>query len=534
MKGYSTLIAAALCVLLGLPSASRCPGRLLRPQQGPVPEVRLQGPEDRALRHLLLPGGRGGRRAWPRGWPSAGTRGSSQLLGPRAQRPAAAHPLRQPPALPADQRDRRRHRRGHRRRHRGAQAPHRAAVRRPARRDRPRARPRARARVPVRHHRQRQRRAPATAGALRLPLWFIEGMAEYLSIGPVDPHTAMWMRDAARREKLPTIDELDNPKYFPYRYGQALWAYIAGTLRRRVGRPTCCGRRRAATRPIRRRSRRCSAIDTKELSTQWHDAEFAALRADRSRRRRCRRRSAEPLITKSKTGGDLNVGPALSPDGRADRLLLREGPVLDRPVPGRRRDRQGDPQDHRHRDDPHFESLQFLTSAGAWDPTASRFVVPGAVRRASRCWRSSTSTAAGREREIRLDEVDEILNPTWSPDGKQIAFSALIGGFTDLYRLRSRHEHAAAPDERRVRRARPAWSPDGTRIAFATDRFTTNLDDARAGDLPARRCIDSTSGAVHRARRLRGRQEHQPAVDRGRRSRLLPLRPRRHHQHLPR
>ncbi|HSK09136.1 MAG TPA: hypothetical protein VK911_06145, partial [Vicinamibacterales bacterium] len=33
------------------------------------------------------------------------------------------------------------------------------------------------------------------SGALRLPLWFIEGMAEYLSIGPVDPHTAMWMRD---------------------------------------------------------------------------------------------------------------------------------------------------------------------------------------------------------------------------------------------------------------------------------------------------------------------------------------------------
>ena len=41
-------------------------------------------------------------------------------------------------------------------------------------------------------------------GALGLPLWFIEGMAEYFSIGPVDPQTAMWMRDAARREKLPT------------------------------------------------------------------------------------------------------------------------------------------------------------------------------------------------------------------------------------------------------------------------------------------------------------------------------------------
>src|SRR6476646_9442288 len=64
--------------------------------------------------------------------------------------------------------------------------------------------------------------------ALALPLWFIEGMAEYLSIGPVDPHTAMWMREAARREKLPEIRKLDDPRYFPYRYGQALWAYIGG------------------------------------------------------------------------------------------------------------------------------------------------------------------------------------------------------------------------------------------------------------------------------------------------------------------
>src|SRR5262249_27616190 len=33
--------------------------------------------------------------------------------------------------------------------------------------------------------------APGENGAERLPLWFIEGMAEYLSLGPVDPNTAM-------------------------------------------------------------------------------------------------------------------------------------------------------------------------------------------------------------------------------------------------------------------------------------------------------------------------------------------------------
>src|SRR5204862_65274 len=43
-----------------------------------------------------------------------------------------------------------------------------------------------------------------------LPLWFIEGMAEYMSLGARDVQTAMWLRDAALREKLPTIRDLEN------------------------------------------------------------------------------------------------------------------------------------------------------------------------------------------------------------------------------------------------------------------------------------------------------------------------------------
>src|SRR5207245_1760690 len=72
--------------------------------------------------------------------------------------------------------------------------------------------------------------APGQNGAERLPLWFIEGMAEYLSLGPIDPNTAMWLRDAVRQDKLPSSDDLDSPKYFPYRWGQAVWAYGRGGM----------------------------------------------------------------------------------------------------------------------------------------------------------------------------------------------------------------------------------------------------------------------------------------------------------------
>src|SRR5262245_48476847 len=67
-------------------------------------------------------------------------------------------------------------------------------------------------------------------GALALmPLWFAEGMAEYLSVGRIDPNTAMWLRDAVNGGRLPHLENLKDPRWFPYRYGQALWAYLAET-----------------------------------------------------------------------------------------------------------------------------------------------------------------------------------------------------------------------------------------------------------------------------------------------------------------
>jgi Collagenase len=62
-----------------------------------------------------------------------------------------------------------------------------------------------------------------------LPLWMVEGLAEYLSIGRVDPHTALWMRDAVLNEKLPqSFRDLETGRFFPYRWGQSFWAFITG------------------------------------------------------------------------------------------------------------------------------------------------------------------------------------------------------------------------------------------------------------------------------------------------------------------
>ena len=52
---------------------------------------------------------------------------------------------------------------------------------------------------------------PGRASLNQRPLWFVEGMAEYLSIGPTDPQTAMWLRDALRNDALPEIRKLGDP-----------------------------------------------------------------------------------------------------------------------------------------------------------------------------------------------------------------------------------------------------------------------------------------------------------------------------------
>src|SRR6059058_3711322 len=111
---------------------------------------------------------------------------------------------------------------------------------------------------------------PGQNGAERLPLWFIEGMAEYLSLGPVDPNTAMWLRDAVRQEKLPAIADLDNPKYFPYRWGQAFWAYVGGRfgddkIRQMLSLAAAAGDVNVAI-------KRVTGLTTKELSNDWRDA----------------------------------------------------------------------------------------------------------------------------------------------------------------------------------------------------------------------------------------------------------------------
>ncbi len=331
-------------------------------------------------------------------------------------------------------------------------------------------------------------RGSIATGLNRVPLWFIEGMAEYLSIGPVDPNTTMWMRDAVRRGELPKFRELDSFKYFPYRWGQAFWAYMGGTygddivgaLLRAAGKT---GNVQASLEQMTHRP-----VDS--LFADWHRALTAGARTvaaatgvelptDKARLQRERQTpvtssGARLLVTPGKEQ-HYNLAPALSPDGQRmvylsdaglfsiDMYLANaeNGQTIRRLVSATR--------------DPHLESLQFINSAGAWDASGTRFVF-GAVVTGHPALRIVNGDNGDVVKEVKFPSLGEIFNPTWSPDGSRIAFSAQVGGLTDLfvYALETGQLQRLTDDP--YADLAPAWSPDGTQIAFVSDRFGTSLE----------------------------------------------------------
>lgn len=335
---------------------------------------------------------------------------------------------------------------------------------------------------------------PGMTGAHRLPLWFIEGMAEYLSIGPVDANTAMWLRDAARKEQLPTVAELDDPKYFPYRWGQAFWAYVTGRWGDGVVRQMLDVGARAGDPGV--AIQQVLGVTPEELSADWHEA-IRATYAPVLGAAAAPDQVGTAVARGTGFGGNLNVAPALSPDGRyvaflSERSLFSIDLYVAETATGKVVEKLTSTAS-----DPHYSSLQFIQSAGGWDRTSHRLAV-GTVVSGRPAIAIFDAARGRRERDIRIDTVDEVFNPTWSPDGRSIAFTGMTRGLTDLFIVDVESGRVRQVTRDAYADLQPAWSPDGTRIAIATDRFSSRLEQLAIGDYRIG-FVDPQTGRVSQA-----------------------------------
>ena len=351
----------------------------------------------------------------------------------------------------------------------------------------------------------------------RLPLWLVEGMAEYMSLGGEDANTAMWLRDAVLRDDLPTIKQLnDGSKYFPYRYGEALWAYVGGTW----GDETVPRLFRASlTAGFDNAIRSVLGMTSDSLSTRWRAAirqQYAPLVAARSRPAE----TGDRLVFGSGEYGEYNVSPSVSPDGRlvaffSSRDLTGIDLFVADAVTGKVQAKLASPSVGSH-----FDALSFLYSAGSWSPDAKRLAF---VTYADGDNEINVLDARSRKvtRRIKPKDIGAITTVAWSPDGSTIAFSGMKGGLSDLYLFDLKTGALRPLTNDRFADLQPAWSPDGRSLAFVTDR-SSGPDSAGAGsDFERMRfsrlrlaVIDVTTGEVGVLRGVPGSKHINPQYSR--------------------
>jgi hypothetical protein len=299
-----------------------------------------------------------------------------------------------------------------------------------------------------------------------LPLWMIEGMAEYLSLGKKDAYTAMWIRDAYLNHDIPTIKQLtESNKYFPYRYGQAFWSFIGSTYGDTVIMPFF---KNTARFGLGYGTKRTFGYDDKTLSSLWKnsiEATYKPYLKDTVQK------PIGHLLIDDKNSGKMNIAPSVSPDGKyiaflSEKNLFTIDLYLADAKTGEIIKKLTSKVANSH-----IDEFNFIESAGTWAPDGKRFAFSVFNRGRNRML--VVEVPSGNIlNDISMGKAEQFSNLSWSPDGKQIVFQGLSEGQGDLYTYNFETKTVKQLTNDKYSDYQPSFSRDGKKVIFTSDRTT--------------------------------------------------------------
>ncbi len=296
-----------------------------------------------------------------------------------------------------------------------------------------------------------------------IPLWMTEGLAEYMSIGSVDEHTAMWMRDAVAYDYFPAVKDLSESRYFPYRFGHDFWAFVGGSFGDDKIEPLY---NETARLGLKMAFEGELGIPVDTFSVRWKTTTenfYKPLIKDRQLD------GLGKKLVDIENGGRLNISPAVSPNGKyfiflSEKNLFSIDLFLADAKTGkiikklRTRTKNS-----------HLDEIDGFESAGAWSPDSKKY----AFIVFSKGMKKVVIDDVNRNKvvdEFFIPGVPAFDNLAWSPDGKKMAFTGLVNGQSNLYVMDIKTKEVEQLTHDYYGQIQVAWHPDGHQIAFATDR----------------------------------------------------------------
>ncbi len=298
--------------------------------------------------------------------------------------------------------------------------------------------------------------------ALYLPLWFVEGMAEFLTEYS-NPLTDMWLQDAVEHETLPEAKQIESMRDIRvYRFGESIWQHMNKLYGQGIVAKLLQGMSENRWEEV---IRQHTERSWKENYDSWLESVRRTHTSDLSAQTPVGE-LGKRLIVHEENKSSLNIIPAISPNGKyvafiSDRDLYRtiylasaeDGRIINKLVEG---ERLGT-----------FETLRFLNTSLTWDPDSRHVAFNAKAGGENAIYVLDIHSRKVTEKFV--PPVSSLSFMAWSPDGTMIAFTATKQGQEDLFVVDTTTREVFQLTDDLYSNRHPAWSPDSKTIAFSTD-----------------------------------------------------------------